>query len=108
MSTLFEDLKDGLQEALDYAQGKVRPGTRVMRREIIAPVTRSSAAIKKLRLSLGKTQEVFAQLLGVSKKTVEAWEAGTKKPSGSVLRLFQVLERDLALVEDLSFRSEAG
>jgi putative transcriptional regulator len=108
MSTLFEELKDGLHEALDYAQGNMRPGTRSLRREIIAPVLRSPAAIKKLRLSLGKTQEVFAQLLGVSKKTVETWEAGTKKPNGSVLRLFQVIERDLSLVEALSFRSEAG
>ena len=108
MSSLAEELKEGLQEALDYAQGNVRPGTRTMRREILAPVMRSPAAIKKLRLSLGKTQEVFAQLLGVSKKTVEAWEAGTKKPNGSVLRLFQVIERDLPLLEALSFRSEAG
>jgi putative transcriptional regulator len=108
MSTLFEELKEGLQEAIEHAQGNTRHGTRIMRREIIAPVVRSPAAIKKLRLSLGKTQEVFAQLLGVSKKTVEAWEAGTKKPNGSVLRLFQVIERDLSLVEALSFRSEAG
>ncbi len=108
MSTLFEDLKEGLQEALDCAKGNMRPGTRIMRREIVAPVVRSPAAIKKLRLSLGKTQEVFAQLLGVSKKTALAWDAGTKKPNGSVLRLFQVIERDLSLVEALSFRSEAG
>jgi putative transcriptional regulator len=108
MRSLAEELKEGLQEALDYAQGHARPGTRTMRREILAPVMRSPAAIKKLRLSLGQTQEVFAQLLGVSKKAVEAWEAGTKKPNGSVLRLFQVIERDLPLLEALSFRSEAG
>ena len=57
---------------------------------------------------LGIIFPMFAQLLGVSKKTVEAWEAGTKKPNGSVLRLFQVIERDLSLVEALAFRSEAG
>ena len=71
------------------------------------PLTnRTPTAIRKLRLSLGKTQDVFAQLIGVSKKTVEAWEAGTKKPNGSVLRLFQVLEHDLSLLEEISFGEE--
>ena len=108
MSTLFDDLKEGLGEALDHAKGTPRAGTRTIRRVLVEPLERSPAAIKRLRLSLGKTQAVFAQLLGVSKKTVESWEAGTKKPNGSVLRLFQILERDLALVEEISFKDEAG
>jgi putative transcriptional regulator len=102
---LFNQLKEGLEEAIDYAKGKSRPGTRTHKREIAPPKVRTPAQIKRLRTSLGKTQAVFAQLLGVSLKTVESWEAGTKKPNGSVLRLFQVLERDLELIEEIAFRS---
>ena len=31
-------------------------------------------------------------------KTVEAWEAGTNTPSGVASRLFQIIEKDPALV----------
>jgi DNA-binding transcriptional regulator YiaG len=30
----------------------------------------------------------------VSLKTVQAWEAGTNKPTGTALRLFQILDQD--------------
>ncbi len=102
MSSLFKELKEGLEEALGHARGEPTPGTREMKRTLHAPTPRSPASIKRLRVSLGKTQDVFAQLLGVSKKTVESWEAGTKKPNGSVLRLFQIMERDVALLEEVS------
>ena len=42
---------------------------------------------KKLRLSVG----MFATLLSVSEKTVEAWEAGTNVPSGPALRLMSMI-----------------
>lgn len=38
--------------------------------------------IKKIRNDIGATQVVFASIMGVSKKTVEAWEAGRNKPDG--------------------------
>lgn len=38
-------------------------------------------AIKKLRQSLGLSQEKFAQKIGVSRATVAKWEAGDFKPS---------------------------
>lgn len=41
-------------------------------------------AVKALRIVLGLSQTVFAQVLGVAKKTVEAREAGRKVPRGVV------------------------
>ena len=38
--------------------------------------------IKKIRNDIGATQVVFASIMGVSKKTVEAWEAERNKPDG--------------------------
>jgi len=37
---------------------------------------------------------VFAEVLGVSTKTVEAWESGFRKPSGAYARLLQIITHD--------------
>ena len=42
----------------------------------------------------GMTQSVFAAYMGVSKKTVEAWEGGRTHPSGPAFRLLEVLASD--------------
>lgn len=44
----------------------------------------SCKEIREIRMKAGMTQRVFASYMGVSKKTVEAWEHGTTHPSGSV------------------------
>ena len=89
MSQLFEDLKDGLQEALLYenGQGKGRKVTYV-----IAPLQKySSEEIKSIRNRAGMTQSVFADYMGVSQKTVEAWELGRTHPTGPAYRLLTIL-----------------
>jgi putative transcriptional regulator len=59
------------------------------------PRTHSPADIKRLRTrTLGVSQSVFARLLGVSPKLVEAWEAGRNIPAGPVSRLFEIIEQD--------------
>lgn len=106
MSSLFDELKEGLEEAIDHAKGTPRASTRSQQRALLPPPPRTPAGIKRLRLSLGKTQDAFAQLVGATKKAVEAWESGVRKPSGSALRLFQVLEVDAVVVESVSHGTE--
>jgi len=38
------------------------------------------------------TQVLFANYMGVSLKTVEAWEKGTNRPTGTACRLISMLE----------------
>jgi putative transcriptional regulator len=45
--------------------------------------------IKWTRENLRVSQTVFARLMGVSVKTVEAWEAGKNRPTGPVCRLLE-------------------
>ena len=50
--------------------------------------------VKRLRTrTLGVSQTVFARLLGVSPKLVEAWEAGRNLPAAPVRRLFELIEQ---------------
>src|SRR5688500_12345037 len=50
----------------------------------------SSQEISELRKRLGYSQQVFARLLNVSPKTVQAWEQGTREPSGEALKLLAI------------------
>ena len=92
MSTLFDDLKQGLQEAIAYEKGQ---GTARIKTYTIARGREyCSAEIGDIRMKAGMTQSVFAAYMGVSKKTVEAWEGGRTHPSGPAFRLLEVLASD--------------
>ena len=62
----------------------------------------SSDEIKQIRLKLNMTQKVFAAALGVSVKTVEAWESGTNTPLGIANRMLELLSQDNDLFERCS------
>ena len=101
MSFLFEDLKEGLQEAIDFEKGNGKAKTTTY---IIDPVrSYSNVEIKAVRNKAGMTQAVFANYLGVSKKTVEAWELGRTHPTGPANRLIEML--DSGNTENLAFIS---
>ena len=100
MSTLFEDLKTGLEQAIEYEKGTGQAKSRTF---TIAPVKKyTNIEIKAIRNNSGMTQTVFANYMGVSKKTVEAWELGRTHPTGPAYRLIGILEQgkaeDLALI----------
>ena len=89
MGCLFEDLQEGLQEAIAYEKGKGMAKTKTY---VISPVKKySNLEIKKIRNNAGMTQATFASFLGVSQKTVEAWELGRTHPTGPAFRLIDIL-----------------
>ena len=49
------------------------------------------------------SQRVFADYIGVSNKTVEAWEAGTNQPSGSASRILNMMELNNNVVVEFPF-----
>lgn len=98
--SLYDDIRQGLQEAIDYNKGKVSARKTVI---TITPVVSFSAdEIKAIRNSTGMTQSLFAKFMGVSTKTVEAWESGRNHPEGAACRM-------LALTKaNPSFPSSSG
>lgn len=50
--------------------------------------------IKRLRTKIVHvSQPVFAAILNVSASTIKKWETGEKKPSGSALKLLNIIQR---------------
>lgn len=89
MSTLFEDLQEGLLQAIDYANGEGPARTITYK---IDPVKKfNETQIREIRMNAQMTQHVFAEYLGVSVKTVEAWERGRTHPTGPAFRLMSFL-----------------
>ncbi|MBO5429336.1 MAG: helix-turn-helix domain-containing protein, partial [Peptococcaceae bacterium] len=54
------------------------------------------------RKELGMTQVLFAGFMGVSTKTVEAWEAGRNMPDGPARRILAMLQIDPTLPQKLN------
>ena len=43
---------------------------------------------------------IFAEAIGVSVKTIEAWESGRNKPQGPASRFLQLLDQDHHFLEE--------
>lgn len=90
--SLFDDLKLSLNEAIEYEKGNLKATTRKLS---ITPIEEFSAnEIKDIRKNAGMTQVLFAKYLGVSVKTVEAWESGRNQPSGTACRMLSLTKKD--------------
>ena len=61
----------------------------------VEPVKEYTAEdIKNIRKKTGTSQGFLAKWLGVSKKTVQAWESGMNVPNGPSARLLSLLENE--------------
>ena len=95
--SVYESIMKDLNEAVEYEQGKKT--ARSERMTITPPPNVSASEIKEVRQSLNMTQSTFAAVLGVSNKTVEAWEKGTNTPAGTARRMIGMLKADNSIPE---------
>jgi len=56
----------------------------------------SPSAVKKLRAEMGMSQAAFAELLGVSRVWIQAWERGVRHPSPLARRLMDTIRANPA------------
>ena len=90
--SVFDEIKVGLNEAIEYEKGNLKANTRTIS---ITPIEEFTASeIKDIRKNAGMTQVLFAKYLGVSLKTVEAWEAGRNQPNGTACRMLSITKKD--------------
>lgn len=97
-----ESIMTGLTEAIEDAKSKE---PKLKRRIVtIVPVKEYSAKeIQSIRKSTGMSQKLFAGYMGVSTKTVEAWESGANHPSGVASRILTMMEMDDELTTKFPF-----
>lgn len=88
----FNGIKEGLEEALAYEKGKASAQTIARKRSL------PDVDVKAERESLNMTQKAFANVLGVSKRTVEAWETGRSTPSPTAKNLIYLISQKPDLV----------
>lgn len=98
----FEELKSSLEEAVAYKRGDRRKA-RVSIRTVPVPEYKA-AEISRLRTQLRLSQRALGAALGVSTRTVEAWEAGRNIPNGTARHLLYLMEKDNTLVDRLIIR----
>ncbi len=95
MSREFDILSAALDEAiLDAKSGNKILNSETVSIEIEPLVEYSADTIKDIRKRTGLTQALFAKWIGVSTRTVEAWESGRNKPSGPSSRLLSLLQQN--------------
>ena len=93
--SFFDGLMNGLNEALAYEKGSAKAETYARKRNL------TEIDVAKERASLNMTQKAFASLIGVSKRTVEAWECGKCTPSPTAKKLMHLLSIDPSLIQKM-------
>ena len=94
MSKLFDNLKEGLEDVLEYKKGQLTLRSATIR--IPEPPTVYTARdVKRIRKKKNYSQSIFAKILNVSIKTVQAWESGERTPSHAALRLLEVVDNGI-------------
>jgi len=88
-SEFFLSIKQGLTEAIDFAEG--RPGKAVVHE--FTPVD-----VKLVREKLGMSQPEFASAFGISLGTLRHWERGDRKPRGPALVLLNIVAKEPKVV----------
>lgn len=82
---MFDELLASVQEMDDIVQGK----------KAAATVTEfPEPEVKLIREKVGLSQNRFALLIGVSKRTLENWEQGRRHPTGPAKALLRILDAD--------------
>jgi len=89
---VFNSIMQGLNEAEEYQQGKI--SARKIKLSIKPVAAFNTEDIKRIRRKTGLSQVMFAGSMGVSAKTVEAWENGRNKPEGASRRLLEIVKDD--------------
>ncbi len=87
MSTVADDIQQGLLEAIAYAK---RDGDlaeyRVHQPKILD--------VRAIRAKTGMTQEAFAQRFGFSVNTLRHWEQGKRYPEGPARSYLKVIDKE--------------
>ncbi len=93
--SLFDGIMSGIEDILEYENGNSKTSAYMRKRSL--PET----DVAKVRNELNLTQKTFAVVLGVSQRTIEAWESGRSTPTPTARNLIYLISEDHSLVAKL-------
>ena len=79
-----QEILDGIIDIKAYKAGK---------KDLRVHTLKEPASPQTIRTNLDLSQSEFASLMGVSVRTVQEWEQGRRKPSGSAVALLRIVEQ---------------
>ncbi|VAW49531.1 Antitoxin to RelE-like translational repressor toxin [hydrothermal vent metagenome] len=85
MSSIFDSIKQGLTEAVDFSEGNIKYAT---------VHNFDSIDVKAIRSNVHMTQAEFASTFRISLGTLRHWERGDRTPRGPALVLLTVLSKN--------------
>ena len=80
---IFNELLESVEQTTGIIQGKMQ-GVRI--------TAFAEPEVKAIRAKTGLTQSHFADLVGVSKRTLENWEQGRRYPTGPARALLKIVD----------------
>ncbi len=86
----FADLKDAMKDTLAFERGKRRDLKVTRIQAPRPPKAMSPRDITRIRERLNCSQSVFAMMLNISPRTVQAWEQGSREPGDAALKLLTI------------------
>ncbi|MCI0474580.1 MAG: transcriptional regulator [Ignavibacteria bacterium] len=100
---ISQSILKGLEEALEIAKGKkaAKRNRNIVISEL--PLYKGND-VKKIRRKIDVTQKIFAEVLGVSVKTVEAWEGNRNIPDGPAQRLIYAIDNNPQFLETIGIK----
>ena len=103
---VYEGIMQGLTEAIAFKNGE-NSKARVRILSTVDPISVEAykpTDVTKLRKELNMSQKGLAVTIGVSPRTVEAWESGRSVPNGVATRMLYLIQADHSLVDKLAVR----
>jgi putative transcriptional regulator len=89
----FTELKEAMEDALAFERGKRRDLKLTRIQAPRPPKAMSPTDIARIRERLNCSQAVFAMMLNISTKTVQAWEQGSREPGDAALKLLTIAKK---------------
>jgi len=91
MNTAFEEIREGLETAIEHAKGN--------NSKVVLHKPRM-VNVKNLRHKMHMTQQEFCAMFGIALGTLRHWEQGDREPKGPALVLLNVVEKNPEAVLD--------
>ena len=98
--SMFDELKQGLQEMKAHREGKVTLKTTEV--DIPPPIKMSKSKIQKIRKGTNFSQPIFARVLGVNVSTYQNWEQGRSEPNAQAKLLLEMVDKNPAFLQELT------